>query len=105
MDWYLQLAIGFLIGLSLSNATVRHHALTLVIWIFKATNMVSTAIIWCCEYLQDRFDDINISTKIHTTKTQNKSGKFDFNTATDEQIREYIQKHPGEVKVKVRGGE
>ena len=106
MAWYVLLTIGFLIGLCLSNAFIRHHSLTLVIWVFKAISIVANSIIWTCEYLQDRFGDIDIPVKLpDAKKEQPKTTKFDFNTATDEQIRKYIQKHPDEVKIKYRGGE
>ena len=105
MAWYLLIGVGFLIGLCLSNAYLRHHALTLMIWVCKGTRITMNGLIWCFEFLQDRFDDIDIPTHVKEPAKPKTTAKFDFNTATDEQIREYIQKHPEEIKVKAKGGE
>ena len=109
MPWYLLIGVGFLIGLCISNAYLRHHALTLMIWICKAIRITMSGLIWCFEYLQDRFDDIELPVKqkdVKAIKQEPKTTKgFDFNTATEEQIMDYIRTHPEEVRSKPRGGD
>lgn len=108
MPWYLLIGTGFLVGLCISNAYLRHHVLTLLIWICKGLQYTMLGLIWCFEYLQDRFDDVDLPETKPTPKvkeTPKQKTGFDWNNATDEQIKDYIRQHPEEVHAAKKGGE
>jgi hypothetical protein len=116
MPWFIILGIGFLTGFAITNAWLRHHALTLIIWISKASMWIMNGLVLGCEWLQDKFDDLDYlpNTKVQTKLEQPQKIKeqkvekpkgIDFTTATTEDVLQYIHDHPEQVSVKRKGGE
>jgi len=95
MPWYILVCIGFLIGLAITNGWLRHHTLTIIIWLCKGT-------VWCCEWVQDRFDNVAYVPQVKKVAHQKikeelieKTLKpepvmFDFETATNEEILKHV---------------
>jgi len=111
MPWFISLGLGLLVGFSISNASIRHHALTLIIWGCKATQFILKKIIWICEWLQDKFDDVEyVAPQIiqepkskeekqkQVVKIQN--GVPDFSDMDTEKWHKWFIEHPDQVSSK-----
>jgi hypothetical protein len=109
MPWFISLGLGLLVGFSISNSQIRHHALTLIIWSCKATKYILNKMIWLCEWSQDRFDDIEyIAPQIiqepkskdqkQVVKTQN--AVPDFSDMDTEKWHKWFIEHPDQVSSK-----
>jgi hypothetical protein len=119
MPWFILVGIGILIGFCMSNATMRHHALTLIIWISKALKWGLAQLIALCEWTQDKFDDIEMvvpqplpKSRKHSEAKQtaqpDKDTSFDWERAMKDEVyaRKYVNDHPEQVHgVKHKGGE
>jgi hypothetical protein len=105
MPWFILICLGFLSGFVMFNATVRHHALTLIIWICKITRWVLSKIITISEWLQCTLDKREFQPTKVTAKNPKPTEKaFDFATASNEEIYKYVQDHPEKIRVKSKGG-
>jgi hypothetical protein len=116
MPWFILLGLGFLTGIAISNAWLRHHVLTLIIWISKSLRWIFSGLIWVCEWLQDELDDIdyvpqirmpiqNQKIKEHVVEKPRKADAFNIETASQSEVLKYIHDHPEQVSVNRRGGE
>jgi hypothetical protein len=108
MPWFILTGIGILTGFCISNATMRHHALTLIIWICKSTRYAMGKTIWAAEWTQDKFDDIEMPIPQYSSKNKQQSTAkqteqpdkepvFNPDKMTQQEIYDFINKHPEQV--------